>query len=216
MGRPQKYPWDDWFSKEEFTIRAGKEVPADKDLGIFRTQLLAEARRRGLEIATRIEMDDNEEPMLVVGPAADDWVKGGVGHWLDGQQHRLEPGVDFKGSGLVMAENLRTHATRRKLDVRIVVEDERIVHVKSYGPFPTKKVCEWLESLPNGEYQASRLQAMVHQHLGRGSYISPYQLSMLLQWAGFTRRRTTYGSMWSKRPKPPPAPPPPDQPVWNL
>lgn len=53
MGRPLKYPWDDWLATKE-SIHVDLTSPdVDVDLKTLQTQVYAEARRRGVPITTR-------------------------------------------------------------------------------------------------------------------------------------------------------------------
>lgn len=115
-GRPQKYPWNQWFDDLEqpgvqLRLVHGEDfyVPPPN----MRRQLLTEARRRGVALRTRLGRDRSIVVSRVVRVANYPW-----DDWLAGQQQELRPGRDFKVDVEVMREQARRAARTRGLDFR--------------------------------------------------------------------------------------------------
>jgi hypothetical protein len=123
VGRPPKYPWRAWF--EAIEAGAVVSVVAGRDFHheprIMRQQILHEARARGMTVQTAwlpranrfdLRLKRREDPFP--------WDR-----WLNGEPHRLLPGIDFRVwvTPAAMAHLVRQAGRRRGLLVRTSITD---------------------------------------------------------------------------------------------
>lgn len=121
MGRPQKYPWDEWF--KELDSNGFVRLQAGIDFAIppetMRRSFLAEANRRDLTVKSRLQQGRR---FIRFEPATRrrdyPWDV-----WLDGGMHQLIPGVDFDVYREVMREQCRRAAKARGLALRSKLVD---------------------------------------------------------------------------------------------
>lgn len=57
-GRPALYPWDEWFSGENRTLLRSVDFAEDVRIDNLRRYILAEARRRGVDVVTSVMDED--------------------------------------------------------------------------------------------------------------------------------------------------------------
>lgn len=66
MGRPPKYPWDEWFSGEDRTLRRGEDFDEHTDVDNLRNYILARARVEQTDVITSVVDDDTVTLMFPV------------------------------------------------------------------------------------------------------------------------------------------------------
>jgi hypothetical protein len=118
LGRPPKYPWDEWFRQLE---RQGGHVrlQAGLDFGIryehMRRNILAEAQKRGVGVKTTVQQGGR---FLRVDHASKTRRRYYWDRWLDGSTVELIPGQDFTVDVETMRRMARRQAKQRGLGFR--------------------------------------------------------------------------------------------------
>lgn len=139
-GRPPLYHWDVILDFEDFAD-ARKQLLPDRDfdkntkLESFRTNLLVQAKKRGIRIATR-RMGDGIGVYLLAGdPGTNrDWDT-----LFDGEQHWLVRYADFNGAQHEVVDEVMRAAEARGIEVRVRALEDR-VGVRARLNTPTERV----------------------------------------------------------------------------
>ena len=63
--RGSRYPWDEWFQKEKFTLMQGRDYRYRT--GSMAVQAHRAAKRRGLSIAVNVALDGRSFTVTVLG-----------------------------------------------------------------------------------------------------------------------------------------------------